>query len=189
MKRPSRVLSSRVRWLIIGSLFCMFAFLLLMTRLEANKMPLPLATTLEGAISLSSMEESRFGEKLFPGQAVRLRTMVRNIGNAASAPGEIFIRFAFDEPLHDHPESTAFETEKIAIPALSAGQEHEITFATPHRWPTLFDYVQDDWAMRRYQAVFVAEEKEFLIGHLSLSVSAHYYVVPNDKRMAMVPSI
>lgn len=114
-----------------------------------------------------------------PGSSVLLKTVVTNVGNKANAPGEIFIRFQFPEPLHHHSESLLFETEKQPLPSLLPGEQTEIPFAKLHVWPSLFDYIRDDWGMREYQVIAKVGEAEQKIGKLLITFSAYYYEGPS----------
>lgn len=126
---------------------------------------------LQSSINITSTRPG----KINPSTPVILSTRVKNIGDEKSLPGEIFIRFAFREPHTEEANSVLFETEKVDLPALSAGEEKTITFKTPHLLPTIFEFVRHDWAMRDYEAVVERGGKKEVIGKRALGFTAHYY--------------
>jgi hypothetical protein len=128
-------------------------------------------------------------DKVLPGTPIYFKARVRNIGNQASAPGEIYVRFVFQEPLHMHQKSLIFQTEKVSLPPIQPNQEIDIAFKTPHQWPSFFDYIREDWPMRYYEAVAAFNGKEQVIGCISVAVSAHYYQGLTNQFPRLVPSL
>lgn len=115
------------------------------------------------------------GPKINPSTHVILSANVKNVGNGKSLPGEIFIRFSFRPPHESEPNSVLFQTEKVELPSLDAGEERMITFKTNHLLPTVYDYVRHDWAMREYEAIVEIKGKSQITGTRALSFTAHYY--------------
>jgi hypothetical protein len=127
-------------------------------------------------------------EKIQPGSTMLLKIALKNVGSVPSAPGEIFVRFAFPKPLVNHPQSILYESEKIALPSLLPGNETIISFTKPHTWQTVFDFVRDDWGMRSYQAIVNINGEEKIIATMPISFSAYYYAGPNSQSPIQVPS-
>ncbi len=113
--------------------------------------------------------------KIQPGTAVKLSATIENKGNQENPPGQFFIRYAFAHPLNNEEKSQIFETEKKSLPSIQPGKKVEIAFDTPHKIPSLLDFVRDDWSIREYQAVALIDKEEYLIGTLALTFSAYYY--------------
>lgn len=128
---------------------------------------------LQGAVLIHhpSQNEQVKSDRIQPGSFVKLAVEVENKGQAASSPKQIYIRYAFAKPLDKESGSVLFETEKVDLPSIPAGQSVEISFNTPHQWPALPDFIRHDWGMREYQVVI--EEK--IIGTLAITFSAYYY--------------
>lgn len=119
--------------------------------------------------------------KIQPGTQLKLVVTVQNVGTEPNVPGKMFVRFMFPEPLSSQPQSLLFQTETMAVPSITPGQEVSLTFPSGHNWPSLFDFIRYDWGMRQFQAVFVEEEKEHVLGTLSMLFSAYYYQGPNKE--------
>jgi hypothetical protein len=131
---------------------------------------------LEGSISLyPTRPQPDEEEKIQPGTAVKIVLVIKNMGDAPSPAGEVFVRYAFAKPLDKQANSVLFKTEKVAVSKIEPGQYVEVAFKTLHHLPALFDFVREDWIMREYQAIFEAPHSEALIGILPLTVSAYYY--------------
>lgn len=113
-----------------------------------------------------------------PGIPLQLKAKIKNIGKKISHAGNLFIRYAFLEPFHNHEESVLFKTEKLPLPSLKPNEEIELAFQTKHSLPSVFDYIRHDWPMRQYEAIVNIEGQEELIGRTALSISAHYYQGP-----------
>ena len=103
---------------------------------------------------------------------------MKNVGTEVSAPGTIYVRYAFLEPFHQHEQSILFQTEKLTLPSIAPGNEIELAFSQAHQLPSVFDYIREDWPMRQYEARVNIGGKEETIGRVALSVSAHYYQGP-----------
>lgn len=110
-----------------------------------------------------------------PGTTIQLQTVIKNIGTEPSAPGDCRIQFAFPEALNQHENSVIFHTEELKLPMLKPGEEIELTFQTLHRWPSLFDFIREDWAMREYQAIATINRQKRLLSTLTVTFSAYYY--------------
>lgn len=126
--------------------------------------------------------------KVQPGSSVKLSAIVKNIGDKVNQAGTIYIRFSFLKPLDGEPRSVLFETEKKALPSIPPGGEKEIEFTKVHQWPSVFDYIRDDWHMRQYEAVIDIKGKTQVIGRAAVSVSAKYYHGPSHEIPAEVQS-
>lgn len=113
--------------------------------------------------------------KIQPGTPVKLMVSVENKGQHASLSGELYVRYAFAQPLDQEPASIIFETEKKQLPSIEPGEKVDITFDTPHQIPSLLDFVRYDWSIREYQAIVVINQHEHLIGTLAITFSAYYY--------------
>jgi len=117
-------------------------------------------------------------EKIYPGTSIKLTATINNLGTKRSAPGKAFIQFSFPKPLDTHEKSLLFQTEEVTLPSIPPKGSVELTFSTTHRWPTLFDFVRDDWGMRSYQLRANINEVEKVLGTLAISFSAYYYATP-----------
>ena len=115
--------------------------------------------------------------KIQPGSSVKLEAEIKNMGNLPSAAGQIFIRFALTQPMEDLLESRTFQTETLTLPVIYPGQVVVIAFTKQHQWPSLTDFIKQNWNMRHYQAVINinGEKQEKIIGYLPIFFSAHYY--------------
>lgn len=115
--------------------------------------------------------------KIQPGTEVKLSAVLTNKGQASTPPGEVYIRYAFAQPLHDHQESLIFKTEKVEIESIEPGKSVSIPFKTTHQLPSLLDFIRYDWTMREYQLIFIPKgnQTENLIGNLAITFSAYYY--------------
>jgi len=123
-----------------------------------------------------------------PGTPMHLRALVKNIGTKKNASGEIFIRFAFPDPLHNQKSSVLYQSETKQIPPITPGEEIEVVFEKTHRWPSLFDFIRHDWAMRNYEAVIKVGEEEQITGRLTIAFSASYYEGPSKVEPQSVPA-
>jgi hypothetical protein len=114
-------------------------------------------------------------EKVQPGTLMQLQAVVQNTGSAPSVPGDIQIRFGFPEPLHSRNPKVAFETEKMKLPSIGPGKQVTLVFKKKHQWPSLFDYIREDWAMKEYQAIVTIRSMAKITGARSVAFSAYYY--------------
>ncbi len=128
-------------------------------------------------------------EKILPGTEIKLSAIVRNSGDVPSAPGTISIRFAYPKPLDKDPSSIIFQTEELPLPSIASGEAVTIRFHKSHQWPSLFDYIRKDWAMRQYEAAVVIKGKEYLAGTRPISFSAYYYPGQSEKKRVRVSSL
>lgn len=141
------------------------------------------------AIIIPISPENEGEERIQPGRDVKLSAQIRNGGDVPSAPGTFFIRFAYPKPLDKDPGSVAFQTEEHSLPSLIPGETLTIRFDKPHTWPSLFDYIRKDWAMRQYEAIASIKGKEYLTGSRPVSFSAYYYAGQPEKKRARVLSL
>lgn len=174
--------------MIVKKLFLMAAFCAFLSSGQLD------ATFVQGAllqtqINASPMQQSHgTSERVQPGTRMTLTAVVKNIGDIPSAPGKIFLRFCFPKPLDKQPASVIFNTETTDLPSIPPGDFITINFATPHQWPSLFDYIRNDWAMREYEAVVNVGGSEHVTGTRVISFSAHYYEGPAYEKSARVSS-
>ena len=117
-------------------------------------------------------------EKIQPGARVKITAFIKNVGDQPSAPGKFFVRFAYSKPLGKQENSVLYQTETVYLPTIEPGDRFAINFSTPHQWPSLFDFIRQDWAMREYEGVVVIGNREQLIGTTSIAFSAYYYEGP-----------
>lgn len=113
--------------------------------------------------------------KIQPGTQVKISVEVENKGGKVSPAGQIYVRYAFSQPLEHEKSSILFETEKKSLTSIEPGKKIEIAFDTPHLIPSLLDFVRDDWSIREYQAIALIDKQEHIIGTLALTFSAYYY--------------
>jgi hypothetical protein len=113
--------------------------------------------------------------KIQPGTSVKLSVIVENKGQKASPSGELYIRYAFTKPLDNQPSSIIFHTEKLPVPVIEPGKKTEIHFTSTQQLPSLGDFIRYDWPMREYQAIFITNQSEVIIGNLAITFSAYYY--------------
>jgi len=114
-------------------------------------------------------------EKIQPGHSVKIALLVENTGNAASPTGKISVRFALAKPLDNEPKSMLFETEVVELPSIEPGHSLELSFKKTHQWPSISDFIREDWGMREYQAILNLENQHQVIGSLAVTFSAYYY--------------
>lgn len=114
-------------------------------------------------------------EKVQPGTLMQLQAIVENTGTVPSDAGDIQMRFAFPEPLHSRHRTATFETEKMKLPSIAPGRQVTLVFKKKHQWPSLFDYIREDWAMKEYQAVVTIGSIAKITGTRTVAFSAYYY--------------
>lgn len=114
-------------------------------------------------------------EHVQPGTVMQLQASVKNVGNSPSEAGEVQIRFAFPKPLNYQENSVIFETETVHLPSIAPGDQVSLLFKKKHQWPTLFNFIRSDWAMREYQAVASIDGQTTVIGSMMIAFSAYYY--------------
>lgn len=134
------------------------------------------AAKLQSTISLTPIKPA-LGKpgKIIPATYVKLSATVKNVGSEESPAGEIHVRFAFRPPQQDDPNSILFETERVELPPLAAGEEKVIEYKTNHLLPTVFDFVRNDWALREYEAIIEIDGKKEIAGTRAIAFTAHYY--------------
>lgn len=157
---------------------------------QVKSSPLP-GAHLQASISTgpAAPGQNETANNVQPGTAVKLSALVKNIGDKVSHSGNIYVRFAFSKPLDGEPGSVLFETERQPLPPIGPGKEVEITFSKAHQWPSVFDYVRDDWHMRQYEAVVDIQGRSEVIGRAAISISAKYYNGPAHEMPAAVPHL
>lgn len=156
----------------------LIAGLLLLARIGYGQSQIPNSQAiLQGLIHAEAVQpvEKEASHKVQPGTPAKLSVVVENRGSQASPKGEIYLRYAFVKPLESEKGSVIFHTEKLPLPAIEPGKSLALAFTTPHAWPSLADFVRDDWSMREYQAVAVFGKEELVIGSLAVTFSAYYY--------------
>lgn len=132
---------------------------------------------LQGSIQIQSVStsEGNKGVQIQPGTPVKISIKIENKGNKSSPPGELYVRYAFADPLDKETTSVLFETERKPLPSIEPDKSVEIVFDKTHHTPSLLDFVRDDWSMREYQAIAEINEREYMIGTIALTFSAYYY--------------
>lgn len=141
------------------------------------------------AVPLQSPGEEK-ALKVQPGTPMTLKVIVKNTGNIQSSPGEISLRFTFPHPLDNHFDALLFETEKKELPSIDAKGEITLSFSKPHQWPTIYEYISQDWGLRQYQAIVdMRDDKDLIIGTQSIAFSGYYYEgVPLERPLKISPS-
>lgn len=127
-------------------------------------------------------------EHVQPGTVIQLQASVKNVGNAPSEAGEMQIRFAFPKPLDKQQNSVIFKTETVHLPSIAPGEQVSLLFKEKHQWPTLFNFIRSDWAMREYQAVATIDREEKVVGSMMIAFSAYYYEGASSDRPVAVSS-
>lgn len=132
---------------------------------------------LQGSIDIQPLKAIPGDEtgKIQPGTPVKITVTIENKGQQPSSPGELYVRYAFTQPLDEEETSVIFNTEKEPLPMIEPGKKIEISFGTFHQIPSLLDFVRDDWSMREYQAIVNLNQEEHLVGTLAITFSAYYY--------------
>jgi len=143
---------------------------------ERSPFQAPVGPILKATVKINVISSpDRFNPgSIMPGSTVKVGAIVKNTGDQENKRGQIYIRYAFADPLHKEPNSIVFETEKEDLPAILPDHTSVITFSKTHTWPSVFDYLRDDWNMRQYQVVVVVDGQESVIGHSTIAVSASY---------------
>ena len=154
--------------------FCALFFLAAFSTLQAAEEK---EAILQAAIlAQPSSQPTQFqSEKIQPGHSVKLAVVVENVGKAKSPAGTISIHFAFAKPLEKGPKSLLFETESVDLPSIEPGRSVELAFEKSHRWPSISDFIRQDWPLREYQAVGTIAKQQEVIGSLAVTFSAYYY--------------
>lgn len=137
---------------------------------------------LQGKVKISIIvPDSEDPQKIQPGSPIRLSATIKNVGDHANAPGEVFIRFALQKSLDHQVDKITFETEKRTLPSIKPGSTIIMEYDKVHKWPTLFDYIRDNWSLHEYEVVSVINDKTEILGRATISVSAHYYEGPTEE--------
>lgn len=120
-------------------------------------------------------------QKIIPGSPVILKVQVRNAGSLPSPESALFIRYAYPAPLDQQTGSVLYTSETEPVPVLAPGESAVVSFSTPHQLPTLYEFIRNDWSMRKYEAVLTQNDKQVVIADLPLTFSAYYYSGPSTK--------
>ena len=148
-----------------------------------------LGALLQAKISSTPLDASRGQQgKIEPGARVKISAVIKNVGDQPNAPGEFFVRFTFPKLLKRQEDNLFYQTEKVPLPTIEPGDFITINFSAPHQWPSLFNYIRQDWAMREYEGVVVIDNREQLIGATAIAFSAYYYEAPVKEKAAKVLS-
>lgn len=136
----------------------------------------PEVAILQGSIHLQAIKSLPDDPvKIQPGTPVKILVSIENQGDAFSPAGEIYVRYAFTKPLDGQPNSVIFQTEKVAVKELAPGKKVDVQFTSTQPLPSIFDFIRYDWPMREYQAIYVVDQAEKMIGKLAITFSAYYY--------------
>jgi len=122
-----------------------------------------------------------------PGTDVQIQVIVKNTGDAPSAPGSLFARFRLPENFKKTVNDVVYNSEHITIPSIDPGKTLEITFRAEHLTPSLLEFVRADWGMRQYQAVLRIDGQDYVLGHGSLTFSCYYYPTTPQEEPTSVP--
>lgn len=120
-------------------------------------------------------------QKILPGSPIVLKVQVRNAGSLPSPEAALFIRYAYPEPLDKQTGSVLYTSETEPVPTLAPGESAVVSFSTAHQLPTLYEFIRNDWSMRKYEAVLTQGDKQIVIADLPLTFSAYYYTGPSTK--------
>ena len=145
---------NKIKYLIILLTFTLSA--------ESVKLGPKLQTTISAQAAHPHQGDSH---RIQPGTLMKLTAHVHNVGTSPSAPGKIHLRYVFPKPLHKQKTSHIFETEVLDLPSIPSDHELPITFEKTHQWPSLFDFIRHDWAMRNYEAVVNIAGNESITGN------------------------
>jgi hypothetical protein len=129
--------------------------------------------------SLKAIIELKQGEEVARFQALNLLEVsvtVINNGKEPSPEGKIFIRYASPTPpFEKNKDDILFSTERVNLPSIPPHEKITIAFKSKQMLPTISDFVCHDWAPKQYQAIFVENYHQEIIGTLALTFSAYYY--------------
>jgi hypothetical protein len=142
---------------------------------------------LEATIQLES-SLSKDVQKIQPGTPILFTAVVRNKGALTSQEGTLQIRFVFSDLVEHLTTGALFQTEQLTLPSIPPGEEITLSFKTPQVLPTIYDFVRQDWGMRRYEAIAAVNGNEQMIGVSSIVFSAYYYARPSQETPKVVPS-
>jgi hypothetical protein len=132
---------------------------------------------LQGSIHIQASKpvDPNSSQKVQPGTTVQLSVIVDNKGTQISPQGEIYLKYGFAKPLDNEIQSLIFQTEKLPLPTIEPGKNVTVSFTTPHQWPSILDFIRNDWSLREYQAIAIIDGEEHVIGSLAVTFSAYYY--------------
>lgn len=144
---------------------------------------------LETTIHVKALDSSQKNPAhIQPGSSVKLSVVVRNRGDVPSAPGKIFLRYALPKSLEGNKNGIIFETDTEGLPSMPPGAALTLNFKKVHQWPSIFEYIRRDWALREYQAVVDILGSEYITGTRAISFSAFYYEGHQGKKPVKVSS-
>jgi hypothetical protein len=144
---------------------------------------------LETAIRAQAINSSKDNQgRIQPGSEVKLSVVINNVGDVPSAPGKVQLRYSFPKQMFREAGSVIFETEFENLPSIPPGGVMTVNFQKNHQWPSLFDYIRNDWAMREYQAILAINGEKFIAATRAVSFSAYYYVGQEEKGPVRVSS-
>ena len=138
-------------------------------RLYASPLPIPNMPTIDT-------------QHIPPGTRMLLSATITNQGPDRTLPGTLSICFTLIEPLNHEKDATLFETTQEVLPSLNPGESIVISFPSPDRWPSISDFIREDYGLRHYEARARIGGEEKVIGTLSYSFSATY------REMEPIPS-
>ena len=142
---------------------------------------------LQAKISAVPLEQStRQPGKIQPGTKMKISAVITNVGDQPNAPGKFFVRFAYPKPLDKQPNSLLYQSETVALPAIDPGDHLNIVFSQYHLWPSMFDFIRQDWSMREYEGIVLIGSREHLVGSRGIAFTAFYYEGPPKEQAAKV---
>lgn len=121
------------------------------------------------------------------GTPLSFASKIKNLGVSKSPEGLLWIQFQYPDQLKDRPNSQLFKTEEVEIPSILPGEQLVVNFKATQTLPNLFDYIRNDWAMREYQVILKANDKEYVIGVGNLTFSAYYYEARQRQTPTTIP--
>ena len=125
-------------------------------------------------IMISSVNDSN-SSKIIPGQPVKLKALVKNSGSKKSLRSKIQVIYDYTKPLKSESEKPLYTSKVVEIPEIEPGKSFLVEFDTPHKLPSIADFITEDWALREYQAVLTEADTPKIIGSLAITFSAYYY--------------
>jgi hypothetical protein len=141
-----------------------------------------LGALLQAQISIKPLNAFKDQQrKIQPGATVKITAVIKNVGDQPNAPGEFFVRFAFPKPWKKEKNNVLYQTEIVSLPTIKPGNFITFNFSALHQWPSLFDFIRHDWAIREYEGIVLIGKEEQLIGSTSIAFSAYYYEEPKEK--------
>lgn len=110
-----------------------------------------------------------------PNTQMRLSALVRNVGGAANAPGRIQLEFSLKDAAKVRGAlKSIFQTEAQRLPSITPGQSERLTFARLHLWPSIEEFVEQEWGQRRYKAVVTIRGVQAVTGLAGIDYEARF---------------